>query len=716
MTTDCPAATVRLSPRVLYLTADTHLVRRQLERGETLEWDPNRRRMQAISTDEITPAWVCFHYDETLGDYVYVGLRDDCVGCGQVRRFAPSVVVSGGSKGCGSSREASPYAELAAGVRLVIADSFEKIYRQNAINIGLLTSTDLNLIPRVLAGESIPLDDLTRDLDPISQEIVRCGGLAGFNLASMSGRSAVSSEDAGEATHTDEVSRSRRCARPTSYESKRTDSRSKPRHEEDEDGSSKKRPGAAAATPRKPMNLVEKLIARSVVSGAAGEEWAAVSAVSPGDALFIRADVRFSHEYVTAMAASIFERGFGEDAKVAEPSSCFLFRDHLTFLGEVMPEHQKRMGLLERAEKLAARQESFARTMGIRLFGEVEGGGSEAICHNAIVEEIGLPGQVIVGTDSHTCTAGALGALGFGVGSTDMAAAWYTRRVRVEVPESVRVRLVGELPPLVTAKDIVLRLMTEPYVAGGGCVGRAIEYAGPGLLSLSMDERATLANMAVEAGAFTGIMEADEVTFSWLARQRPGLDLEAVRAGAPTSDADAAVTQEIEIHLGSLEPMVACPGSPRDALPLSRLESRSDGPVKIDIAYGGSCTGGKTEDMDMYARILQAALRRGQRVAPGVDFFIQYGSQRVKRHARERGYPQLFERVGARTIEPSCGACIGAGPGVSLAPETVTIAAINRNFPGRSGPGEVYLASPLVVAASALTGRISTPEPNTLDN
>ncbi len=649
-------STVTLFPRVLYLTADTDLIRRQLETGRSISWDPERPRMEAISTDEITPGWVCFHQDETLGDYAYVGLRDGCVSPGQIRRFGASVVVSGASKGCGSSREASPFAEMAAGVRLVIADSFEKIYRQNALNIGLLTSTDMGLVPRVLAGEAIPMEELARGLDPISRAIVLRGDLATYNVARLSGRLSLPDIDA----------RSR------------------------------------------PMTLIEKIIASRAVTDAKDDR-VGVTAVAPGDSLFVRCDVRFSHEYVTAMASSIFEQGFGPSTKVVEPSSCYLFRDHLTFLHEVMSRDQKEMGLLEKAEGLARTQQDFAYRMGIRLFGEVEDGGSEAICHNAILERIGLPGQVIVGTDSHTSTVGALGALGFGVGSTDMAAAWYTRDVRLRVPETVRVRLLGSMPPCVTAKDVILHLMTEPHILEGGAVGKVLEFSGPGLAGLSVDERATLCNMAVEAGAFTGIMEADDVVSRWLADQR-------LEARSPVerwcSDEDAVFAKEIVVDLGKIEPMVATPGSPRNAVPLSRLQSIEYRPIRVDIAYGGSCTGGKMEDMDMYAAVLGSALRRGERVASWVDLYIQFGSQRVKRQARERGYLEIFEAAGAKLLDPACGACIGAGPGVSFSPETVSISAINRNFPGRSGPGRVYLASPLVVAASALKGYIVAPEPD----
>ena len=164
-----------------------------------------------------------------------------------------------------------------------------------------------------------------------------------------------------------------------------------------------------------------------------------------------------------------------------------------------------------------------------------------------------------------------------------------------------------------------------------------------------------------------------------------------------------------EIDLSTVEPMVALPGDPRNGIPLRELEAKSGGQVRIDIAYGGSCTGGKKSDMDMYARVLGDAVAKGKRVAPGVHFYLQFGSQDIRRYAEQKGYLEVFEKAGAELVDPSCGACIKAGPGSSDSPDQVTVSAQNRNFPGRSGPGKVYLASPLVVAASAVAGRIVGP-------
>jgi 3-isopropylmalate/(R)-2-methylmalate dehydratase large subunit len=671
---------VRFNGRILFLTEDTTIIRRQLEasgdEARMIEDDLARRLatddlplMSNISTDEITPGWVCFYYDETLGQYVYVGMRDGAVKKDEVKNGGFAVVVSGLSKGCGSSRETAPYAEKWAGIQLVIAKTIEKIYGQNSQNIGLLTSTDFGLIDRIRRGEEISLDEFTRGLDPISKDIVEYGGLFNYNKARLAGEVAPPRV------------RSPRVSKGTAGQEALPDGR---------------------ASDTRPMNIVEKIIARHafVKAGQIG-----VASVRPGDALFAVADVRFSHEYVTPMAASLFTQGLGAGASVTEPQSVFAFRDHLTFLGKVMSPKHREMGLLEKAEGLATTQQSFTERQGIKLYGENPEGGSEAICHNAVVEDLALPGQIVIGTDSHTCMAGVIGCFAFGVGSTDMANAWFTKDIRIRVPETVRYVLQGKKRADVAAKDVMLVILSSEYMKTSQGIGKVLEFAGDDLKNWSMDERATLTNMAVEAGGFTGIIEPDEKTLEYVVNMR-GLDRDEVRKGFVFSDPDAEYAATFEIDLDEVRPMVALPGDPRNGIPIDELTEE----VKIDAAYGGSCTGGKMADMDMYAAVLQNALKHGKRVAPGVHLYLQFGSQKIKQYAREKGYIEIFTEAGAELIDPSCGACINAGPGASKTAETVTVSAQNRNFPGRSGPGKLYLASPYVVAASAIAGKIVEPD------
>ncbi len=649
---------VTIAGRILYITEDPKLLEAQLI-GQDLPHAPyaaGAGLVSNISTDELTPGWVCYYYDETLARYCLVGLRGGVVKQDAIKNGGFGVIVSGISKGCGSSRETAPYSELKSGVQLVIAKSIEKIYRQNSQNIGLLTSTDFGLIPRIARGEAIPMSEFTKGLDPISASIVEHGGLFAYNRARVAGKISP----------------------------------------------------PQITTAARPMTLCEKILARHVItdakSGALG-----VTAVKPGDAFFARTDVRFSHEYVTPMAESLFVAEMGKDATVTDPASVFAFRDHLTFLDLVMPKAHKDMGLKEQAGSLATVQESFTKRHSIKLYGEVHRDGklvgSEAICHNKVIEELALPGQLVAGTDSHTCMAGALGCFAFGVGSTDMANAWYTKDVRVTVPETAKFVLRGKLRPGVCAKDVMLHILSQPFFKTGQGIGKVLEFTGDGVRGLSLDERATLTNMAVEAGSFTGIIEADDVIVDYLVAQR-GLRADDVRARIVKADPDATYAATFEIDLASLAPMVATPGDPRNGVLLSELGAE----VKIDIAYGGSCTGGKKADMDMYAEVLRAAVAKGRRVAPGVHLYIQFGSQDIRRYAEAKGYLEVFAKAGAELVDPSCGACIKAGPGVSDRAEQVTVSAINRNFPGRSGPGKVYLASPLVVAASAICGKIAGPE------
>jgi 3-isopropylmalate/(R)-2-methylmalate dehydratase large subunit len=301
--------------------------------------------------------------------------------------------------------------------------------------------------------------------------------------------------------------------------------------------------------------------------------------------------------------------------------------------------------------------------------------------------------------------AGALGCFAFGVGSTDMANAWFTEDVRVRVPESVRFVLEGELNPGVCAKDVMLFILSQPFFRTSKGIGKVLEFAGEGIANLPLDEQATLTNMAVEAGAFTGIIEPSEVVVDYLHEMR-GIPKEDIRARIVRSDPDAVYLEVFEYDLGDIPVMVATPGDPRNGVPLLDL----DRGVKIDIAYGGSCTGGKKADMDMYASVFSRGLRKGLRVAEGVRCYIQFGSQHIRRYAEAKGYVEIFEKAGVELINPSCGACINAGPGNSASRSEVSVSAINRNFPGRSGPGQVFLASPLVIAASALAGRIAGPE------
>jgi 3-isopropylmalate/(R)-2-methylmalate dehydratase large subunit len=653
---------VRLAGRILFLTEDPALIQRQLA-GEDLPWDTknpanNPKLRDDISTDEITPAHYCFYFDQTLGEIPYLGLK-----CGSVLPIGRSDVkkggfvcsVSGKRRGKGSSREQSPYAEMSAGIQVVIAENIERIYKQNCQNLGLLTSTNFSLIDKIRAGEEVSLSEFTAGEDDITRQVIEYGGLFPLNVARMQKKVFL----------------------------------------------------PPITTSRRPMTLAEKIFAKHMVTpdGNVG-----VDAVKPGDTGFTRVDLRFSHEYVTPMAAIFYEHYVGKGVPVNDAASVRFFRDHLTFLDEVISEEKKKIGLLDLATQLKLKQEDFAKAQGIRLHGELKDRkGSEGICHSVMLESYALPGQVNVGSDSHTPHVGAIGCVAFGIGTTDVFNSWITKDVRVKVPESVKIIIRGEKQPNVTAKDFILKILSLDYVRSGKALAKVMEYAGEAVEALSVDERATMTNMAAEIGGFTGIVAPDEKVVEFLVERRGMSRRDAAEMiRGLQSDRDAEYAQVIELDAAEIAPMVATPGDPGNGKFIRELNT----PVPVELAYGGTCTAGKNEDMDMYAQVLADALKQGKRVADSVEFYIQFGSQETREYCIGKGYLDIFQKAGARVIEPSCGACINAGPGVSTRPDQVVISAQNRNFPGRSGPGQMYLASPLTVAASAVAGYIVEYQPS----
>jgi 3-isopropylmalate/(R)-2-methylmalate dehydratase large subunit len=657
--------TVRLQGRILFLTEDPELIKRQLA-GEDLPWDTqnpqnNPQLRDDISTDEITPAHICFFFDETLGEFPYTGLKagnEVPIQRGDVKRGGFVAAVSGKRRGKGSSREQSPYAELCAGIQLVIAENIERIYKQNCQNLGVLTSTDFSLVDKIRSGIEIPLNVFTAGEDEITRQIIEYGGLFQFNVARLQGKVSL----------------------------------------------------PAIETKPRPMTLAEKIFARHMLGSSNDTGAIGVPALKPGDSGFARTDLRFSHEYVTPMAAIFFDQLVGKDAPVNDPGSVLFFRDHLTFLDEVLSEQKRKMGLLDLATQLKLKQGEFAKRKGIRLHGELtDRKGAEGICHSVVLESYALPGQLVVGSDSHTPHSGAIGCVAFGIGTTDVFNSWITKDVRVRVPESVKVVIRGKKHANVTAKDLILKILSLDYVRSGKALAKVIEYSGEAIEELSVDERATMTNMAAEIGGFTGIVAPDSKAVEFLMQRRGMARAEAERwIEGLHSDPDAEYAQVIELDAADITPMIATPGDPGNGKYIREMNT----PVPVELAYGGTCTAGKNEDMDMYARVLEDALRQGKRVAGSVQFYIQFGSQETREYCIRQGYLGIFERAGAHVIEPSCGACINAGPGVSTRNDQVVISAQNRNFPGRSGPGQMYLASPLTVAASAVAGFIVEYEPS----
>jgi 3-isopropylmalate/(R)-2-methylmalate dehydratase large subunit len=644
---------LRFPPRVLWLAQDPARVREQLA-GRSLGRAQAGPLRDEISTDEITPLPVMVHFDAELGRHPYTGFTaggERPIGRDAIRTAGIAVVVAGARYGKGSSREHSPVAERAAGVRLVIADSFERIYRQNADNVGLLTSTDTALAERILRGDPISLDEILAGRDALAAAIVRAGGLLAYGEARLRDRA----------------------------------------------------PGAAPAGPDAgPLTLFEKIVHRHALPTAETG-----TRLAPGEGGFVRADWRFIHEYYTGMAAWLLEERHGEALSLHEPAGIVAFEDHLSYVHR-SPVHVSQ-GLVPAVGGLSRAHRAFVGRFGLRHHGYVEAfeagdpanQGSEGISHAMMAERYALPGALIAGTDSHTPHSGALGCVAFGVGTTDMANAFVTGAVRLTMPEVLRVELEGTLAAGVTAKDVVLHLLAEPAIRAGAGVGRVFEFAGLAVRAMGTDERATLTNMVAELGGFTGLVEPDAETVRFV-RERRAIDVEI--EPWMRSDPGARYADVLRVDCGALSPMVARPGDPGLGVPLAALEA----PVRIDIAYGGSCTAGKREDFDHYHAVLAWAAARGLRVADGVRLYLQFGTEDVRAYCVGRGYLAAFEAVGAELLRPACGACANCGPGSSTDAGQVTVSAINRNFPGRSGPGSVWLASPPTVAASAILGRLAS--------
>ncbi|WP_042877615.1 aconitase family protein [Cupriavidus necator] len=637
------------SGRILFLADSAAVMERQLQ-GHAVTLAEAGPLRDDVSTDEITPVPILTHYDDALGRYPYTGYKVEGtlpLAANAIREGGFSVTVAGNRYGKGSSREHSPAAEKLAGIRLVIARSFERIYRQNADNIGLFTSTDFSLIPRLQKGEPIELDTLVAGRDALAASVLLNGGLMKFGQKYLS--------QVGEAT---------------------------------------------PAMPAGPRTLFEKIIHRHLLATPVTP-----AEPNPGDGVFVRADWRFIHEYYTGMCAHMLHATFGKPLQLRDADHIVVFEDHTSYVTE-SPAHV-RGGLVDNVARMCAAQRDFVRDYHLRCHrtlteGEArsdDGSNVAGISHAMMAERYALPGQVIVGTDSHTPHSGALGCVAFGIGTTDMANAFVTGAVRMTMPQCIRVNLHGALVPGVTAKDVVLHLLAQDEIKSGAGVGKVFEFTGPVVRAMSIDERATLTNMCAELGGFTGIVAPDAETVRFL-KERRGIDF--VVEPWMRSDEDAVFAATLEIDCRSLSPMVARPGDPGNGLPLATLDQR----VQVDIAYGGSCTAGKREDFDLYHEVLHWAVEHGLSLPPHVTLYLQFGTTDVRDYCIRKGYVETFSAVGARILQPSCGACANCGPGSSVSADQVTVSSINRNFPGRSGPGQVWLASPPTVAASAIAGQL----------
>lgn len=420
------------------------------------------------------------------------------------------------------------------------------------------------------------------------------------------------------------------------------------------------------------MTITEKILARA--SGQA--------AVRPGDMIMADVDLAMGNDVTAPVSIKRFKE-LGLD-RVWDPSKIALVPSHFVPAKDIA------------SANLTMSMRSFAREQGIEHFFELGRGGIEHILLPQ--EALALPGMVIIGADSHSCTYGAVGAFSTGVGSTDLAAVFATGKIWLKVPESVRFVYEGRPGPWVIGKDLILHVIG--VVGDDGCAYQAMEHTGPALAHLSQDSRFTLANMAIEAGAKSGIIPPDEVTLAYV-RARQAATGRVRDFDALASDGDARYAAVHTIDVGALEPQVSLPSLPSKAQPVSQADK-----VAVDQVFIGSCTNAKIEDLRIAAHIL-----RGRTADPRVRLMVIPATQEIWKQANREGLLEVFAEAGATVSTPTCGACLGGHMGV-LGPGEVCVSTSNRNYVGRMGhrDAKVFLANPAVAAASAVMGRLAHPD------
>jgi 3-isopropylmalate/(R)-2-methylmalate dehydratase large subunit/3-benzylmalate isomerase len=428
-----------------------------------------------------------------------------------------------------------------------------------------------------------------------------------------------------------------------------------------------------SVTPARPMTRVEKMLAK-----ASGNDY-----VKPGEGVFAKVDLALSHDAVASSVAKVFYDNYGKTAQLWDAQRVVLVADHFIQINDIRIDNK--------APVMYEQMVKFAQAQGCHLFDLVSPGEAAGICHVLLPEKGFIrPGMIIAGTDSHTCTYGALGAFSTGVGTTDMANIFAMGDMWIRVPPTLVFELSGTLPAQISAKDIILFILGK--LGCGGATSKVMEFRGSIIKQLPLDERLTLANMAIECGAMCGLIAADEVTNDYVT-SRTSIEFEDAIA-----DPDAEYEAVYQFDLSHLEPQVARPPKPDQVVNISQLEE-----VPITKAFIGSCTGGKLYDLAQAAAVL-----KDRQVAQGVDLFVVPASMEVRQKAEELGYLAIFEESGAQMLKSGCGACINSGKGV-LDKEETGVYATNRNFKGRSGDptAKNYLASPRTVAISAIKGKIS---------
>ncbi|MCH7760193.1 3-isopropylmalate dehydratase large subunit [candidate division TA06 bacterium] len=415
------------------------------------------------------------------------------------------------------------------------------------------------------------------------------------------------------------------------------------------------------------MTLTEKILA-----GRSNQK-----SVKAGDLIFVKPDLMMATDISSPLTIKVFKEMGAE--RISDPSKVALVHDHL------IPAKDIKSADLSKTMRL------FAREQGIKHYFEV---GRSGIAHVLLQEEgLTLPGDVIIGADSHSCTYGAMGCFATGVGGTDLAAAWALGEIWLRIPESIKIVYKGKLSEWVVAKDLILLFIRD--IGVDGAVYKALEFGGETVENLSMQSRFTLTNMAIEAGAKNGVIKADDTTVEYLKGRTERTDFILYE---PDSNAEYIRTFEYEVS--DLEPQVAIPFLPSNVFPLSEVEK-----VKVDQVYIGSCTNGRIEDFRLAAKVM-----KGKKIHDELRMIIAPGSDNVFQQLLVEGLALQFKEAGAVIGSTTCGACYGGHMGV-MGENEVGVFTTNRNFVGRTGhpTARIYLTNPAVAAATAVMGRLADP-------
>ena len=648
-------STLSLTGNILYLTSSPEALQQQIQ-GSIFEYDTAHLESislhYGVNTDAMISGKACtFGYTpQILGPYFLENFKE-VVHCGDIQQGGYQVIVGGDAYGTGSSREAAVVAHQGAGIELVVAKSFQRIFQENMVYVGLPFTSDFSYIQKLRNGEEIDIAKIHEDLPPFFKEVALQGGLLSYGTAWLEGNI---------------------------------------------------QPCYPTERQKRPLNVVEKIIAaKTWVAGNhsldSGIE-IGVSEVSPGDQVLCSAGFRGMHEYTAGMCMALYEQEFGEHP-VHQPEQVAAFEDHFVLIDQKTVPQDVKDARLKPARQLAQEMIDACEKYNLRLHGP-DRKYDAGVCHRIVVEQYARPGDIVVLTDSHTPTSGVLNTFAFGVGSTAMTFALRTGLIPVTVPKVVRILIEGETQDVLSPKDLILHIIGMPYfreeqwrsTPTDTCV---LQFGGTGLEQWNVDELSVLTNMTVEGGLMTGVIEPCQAILDFLQEKRD----QDFREWLVYPDENAQYEKVLMINLQEVPLTVASPGDSRNRVSLHELHD-----VSIQNVVIASCTGGSLADLRSAASVL-----RGQTLAKGVRLTVTPSSLQVAHQAEKEGLIDVFESVGAVISPPGCGSCIGNGPGIPLEGET-TASTTNRNYDRRMGaPGPVYLVSPAVAAASAITGKLTDP-------